>query len=363
MGKHVWPPAIHSKNGYDFIRVTVARKRVDIHLGPSGSDAARRKYLEAVAEIERTGAYRGASARSASPMVAELCVWWTTVVRSYYQPGSREPFQLRHLINLLVETFGPLPVGQFGPKQLRTLRAAMVRRGWCRSHVNRQCVRLKTLWRRAAEEGVVPAAAWDALRTVPALPPHSPGVKEPKPPAVATWRDVRLVIRHCSRPVRAMVLVQWFAGMRSGEVRTLRTCEVDASGDVWTYRPERHKGAWRGHGRAVVLGPRAIRVLRCWLRPDHPTHPVFPPAGSGDGRAVSQCYSATTYARAVRRAADKAGVDCNPYSLRHGARVEAARALGDDAARAFLGQRSISATMLYGKQDLATAAAVARRIG
>jgi integrase len=82
-----------------------------------------------------------------------------------------------------------------------------------------------------------------------------------------------------------MLELQWLTGMRSGEVRVMRTLDLDRTDpDCWLYRPGsdagpygRHKNAWRGQDRVVPLGPRCVEVLTPWLRPDEPTAYLFQP--------------------------------------------------------------------------------------
>jgi hypothetical protein len=53
----------------------------------------------------------------------------------------------------------------------------------------------------------------------------------------------------------------------------MRGMDLDTSGPVWVYRPGsdrgphgKHKTAWRGHVRTVLIGPRGQELLRPWLR-------------------------------------------------------------------------------------------------
>jgi integrase len=72
------------------------------------------------------------------------------------------------------------------------------------------------------------------------------------------------------RHVRAMVELQQLTGMRPGEVCRLKLAEVDRSGELWFYRPVKHKTAHRGKPRVIPFGPRAQALLVSFLRGDHP---------------------------------------------------------------------------------------------
>jgi hypothetical protein len=52
-----------------------------------------------------------------------------------------------------------------------------------------------------------------------------------------------------------------------------------------------------------------------------------------------------------------------PYDLRHGRKMDLARTVGSDGARAVLGQKSIDATEHYGEVDQAHARDVMRKLG
>jgi integrase len=97
--------------------------------------------------------------------------------------------------------------------------------------------------------------------------------------------------------VRDRVEIQRLAGMRPGEVCQLRWREIDRSGEVWEYRPVRHKTAWRGKERVVFIGPKAQAVLVRYARPD-PGAYLFSPREAVDQlhreraeRRVTRCYA------------------------------------------------------------------------
>src|SRR5262249_45212541 len=117
-------------------------------------------------------------------------------------------------------------------------------------------------------------------------------VRESEPVQPAFAEDMLAALPHCPRPVAAMVELQWLTGMRSGEVRIMRTLDIDQSNpDWWLSRPGRdegphgrHKNAWRGQDRVVPLGPRCIEILTPWLRPDVPSAYLFQPKQATEDR-------------------------------------------------------------------------------
>src|SRR5262249_8649884 len=77
-------------------------------------------------------------------------------------------------------------------------------------------------------------------------------------------------------PVRAMVQLQRLTGMRPGEVIRMTTGAIDRAGELWVYRPGRHKTDYLGRGRSIYLGPKAQEILRPLLKAD-PDAPLFSP--------------------------------------------------------------------------------------
>lgn len=167
----------------------------------------------------------------------------------------------------------------------------------------------------------------------------------------------------------------------------MRSGDVDASGDVWTYTPTRHKAQDHGRERAVLLGPRAQEVLRPWLRED-PGRFLFSPAEamaefregqrrrrstpvyrekpreSNPRRPLKDHYSPKSYHHAIRKACERAGVaPWHPNQLRHNSATFLRRHHGIEVARIILGHADLQTTQIYAEADLRAAAKVVGQVG
>src|SRR5262245_36675452 len=177
-----------------------------------------------------------------------------------------------------------------------------------------------------------------------------------------------------------MIQLQRRTGMRSGEVCSMRTIDVDATGKVWAYTPASHKTEHHGRERRVHLGPRAQAVLRPWLRADLTAH-LFQPREAEAERRARMCllrkskvqpsqavrrkirprkspgesYDAAAYGRSITyaiKAANKARATrgespvphWHPHQLRHNAATLLRKEFGLDVARAVLGHSSPAVT-------------------
>jgi integrase len=190
-----------------------------------------------------------------------------------------------------------------------------------------------------------------------------------------------------------MVEVQRLTGMRPGEVCLLRPCDIQMSGRVWLFAPRRHKTAHRGKVRTVAIGPRAQKVLREFLTEDAEAY-VFSPARAvaelhaertkaretpryrshmarnkakrtrRPRRAPGERYTSMSYAHAVARACEKAGVEqWRPNQLRHTFATRVRKSEGLEAAQVALGHARANVTEIYAERDRSRAVAVAAKLG
>jgi hypothetical protein len=75
------------------------------------------------------------------------------------------------------------------------------------------------------------------------------------------------------------VRLQRATEMRPSEVCVLRPCDLDSTGDVWTYRPESHKTEHHGRSRSIFIGLKGQTILLRYLARNAPTH-CFRPCDS-----------------------------------------------------------------------------------
>jgi integrase len=84
----------------------------------------------------------------------------------------------------------------------------------------------------------------------------------------------------------------------------------------------------------------------------------------GKGRKPGCRYTSSSYAKAVRAACERAGIEpWHPHQLRHTAATRITREYGVELARIVLGHRHISTTQLYAEEDRFKAGRVMAAIG
>ncbi len=92
--------------------------------------------------------------------------------------------------------------------------------------------------------------------------------RETEPVKPVPEAHVRAVLPFLLPPVQAMVELQLVTGARPGEVRILRACDIDMTGDVWLYRPQTHKTRHRGKERVIAIGPKGQEIIKPFLKLD-----------------------------------------------------------------------------------------------
>jgi integrase len=169
------------------------------------------------------------------------------------------------------------------------------------------------------------------------------------------WEVVERTLPFLNKAVQAMVRLQWHTGMRSQEMVSLRTCDIDQTGEVWLYRPVWHKTKCHNRPRVIAFGPRAQEVLTPFLRPQEPERVLFSPRdfprGSwGKNRLPRATYTTLTYCDIVAKTCARYGLPhWHPHQLRHAFASAVRQRLGLDAAQALLGHSHADVTEIYAR--------------
>lgn len=365
------------------------------YLGRYNTPESLRRYRAFVARImEEQGAVEAVPQARDVELVQDLVLAY---LRSLKAEAARQEKQQQSKTACahLVRTCPEVPVRDFRPSDFKRARESMVATGWARSYVNAQCRSIVRMFRWAVEHEMCPATVPATLREVAPLKkgkttaPERPPVQAVDPAAVAA------TLPFASKPVAAMIRLQQLTATRAGEMVIMRPCDVDRSGAVWLYRPERHKGTWLEKGRTVFIGPKAQAVLEPFLARDPQAYCFSPAEAVLERRAAAKAgrktkvqpsqaarrkkrtpiraprarYDTHSYTQAVEYAiakANKHGASVphwTPLQLRHAAATEIRRQHGLEAAQVLLGHSRADVSQVYAARDLDLGLRIAGEVG
>jgi integrase len=301
----------------------------------------------------------------------------------------------------------------------------MIEAGSSRRYINDHLHRIRRMFKWAAGNEMIPYEVYQRLTTVDGLRKGRTEAREMAPVPPVDDKVVEKTLPHLPAVVADMVRFQRLTGCRPGEVCILRRCDIDTSGDVWTYRPESHKTEHHDRDRIIVIGPKAQEILRPYLLRDSEAY-CFCPAdseakrrrdaheqrvtplkyGNRPGsnrkrkpkRSAGNNYTNDSYRRAIHRACDLAFPapeplarleketakqwrerltstqrdelkqwqsqnQWSPNQLRHTAATEIRSKFGLEAAQVTLGHSNANVTQIYAERDLSKAAEIMRQVG
>lgn len=364
----------------------------DFYLGPHGSKASTREYDRLVAEWLTRGRIC-AEADHLVTVAVVMAAYWRHA-RSYYcrngVPTGELP-AIKSALRFIEALYRSQSAVNFGPIALKAVRQTMIEAGLSRGTVNQHVGRIKRMFRWAASEQLIPGDIVTQLATVHGLRRGRTDARETSRVLPIDDQTITLTLKHLPEVVADLIQVQRLTAMRPAEVCLLRPCDVDRSGEVWTYRPESHKTEHHGRDRVVCLGPKAQAILLKYLVRDAADYCFRPrdseakrlaelhcsretPLSCGNRpgtnrkrnpkRRAGERYTVDSYRRAIHRACDKAKVErWSPNRLRHTAATEFRAKFGLEAAQVLLGHAGADVTQVYAERDLAKGFAVAKEIG
>jgi integrase len=405
----VSPPSYrhHKASG----RAVVTLNGKDHYLGPWQSESSKTEYKRLLAEwiaAGKTTTATGIDLRVGITLAELLAAYLAEADVAYMKNGQ----PTSHLHNIkdgiipLRELYAKEPVATFSPLKLKAVRETFVKRGLCRSTINKHVDTIKRIFKWGTENELVPAMVFHALQAVSGLRRGRSAAKESVPVKPVPEIYVEAALLHVSAQVAAMVRLQQLTGMRPGEVTIMRGCDLDMSGKVWTYTPSTHKNEHRGIERPIYLGPKAQDIIKPFLKSDLVT-PLFNPQDAVNAfhaerrrnrktpmtpsqakRTKKSCpkvapldhYTTESYRRAITRGCEKADklareqhpdakpddafiLAWHPHQLRHNAATRLRKEFGIEAARVVLGHRTAAVTEVYAEMDQAKASSIMGRVG
>jgi integrase len=375
-------------------RAVVTIDGQDFYCGPWKSAEAKTEYDRIIGEWLVNGRCLRRSGGSCHDLtVTELIARYWRFAQEHYQRDGKptaEIAMIRDALKPVERLYGETVAAEFGPIALKTVRAQFIKADLCRSTIGHNLGRIRRFIKWGVENELLPGDAYHRLQAVAPLRAGRDGIREPtkvKPVADEHVEAIRPLVLPA---VWAMVELQRLTGMRPGEVMAMTMGQIDRTGELWVYRPDRHKTAGIGKDREILLGARAQAILKPWLKAN-PAAPLFSPLEAVEARLAERrsnrktpkgpwararrrkekrkrppglWYGKKSYGGAIRRACAKAGIPIwSPNRLRHSAATRFRQLYGLEAAHVILGHAKADVTQIYAENNRALAQEVMREIG
>jgi integrase len=266
----------------------------DVYLGKYDTDESREAYDRYLAEWLQNGRKLPPVAEVEPTVIslAAVMLAYLQYAETYYVKGGKpttEINRIKYALRYAKRLYGKLPAEEFTPKKLKAVRVAMVEDGLTRNVVNGYVKIIQRMFRWAVSEELIPAESSHALGTVSGLRQGRSEARKSREVEPIENSVVEQTLPYCPPIVEDMLRFQRLTGARPIEICILRPCDVDRSGDVWTYQPESHKTQHLGKPRAIAIGPRAQTVLLRYLARDAQTYCFRPEAHRIMERAYEFC--------------------------------------------------------------------------
>jgi len=394
MPKRIAPPKYtrHKASGQAVVRLNGR----DFYLGPYGSQTSINQYDALIAEWLENGRRLPEDDEAAALAVNELVIAYVDHAERYYRKDGRptsELYCIKAALRFILALYGYHEAADFRPLKLKACRRKMIEAGLSRSTCNSYVDKIRRMFKWAVGNELVDAVVYQSLLTVPGLQAGRTDARETERVKPVPWAAVKAVRPYVARPVWGMIELQHITGMRPGEVCIMRACDVDVTGNVWSYIPESHKTEHHGHDREILIGPKARRVLEPFLKRDRQAFLFSPRDAEAERlaelragrktpvqpsqrdrrtrnpqRQPGERYTRDSYRRAVQRAIRKAneaiereneqhGTELppvpmwSPNRLRHNAATRVRRQAGLETAQVILGHTRADVTQVYAERD------------
>lgn len=343
-----------------------ARVRVNgkiVWLGRYGSPESREKYAKIVDEWRKTliAKEQKISARMArgEPLIDEaIADYMDWVSRRYVKMGkpTSEVDIQRLAMSYLSDAAGPFNVSEFTPLRLAKLIDVMIASKLKRTTITALQSRIVRLFKWLAAREMCQITVYQSLVAVEHLRAGRPTdsgliAEEPEPVQPVSAKHVAMAMEKLPPVVCDMIRFQRRTGARPGEVCRMTPAEISRQGDVWEWRPIRHKSQHRGKERVIPVGPRARMIIAKYLSDRLPTERCFP-------------FEPMAYREKIASACKQAGIPAwKPNQLRHARATELAERFDSEAAQVTLGHSNLNTTQIYAQRSLRKAKAIAAQVG
>jgi integrase len=258
---------------------------------------------------------------------------------------KRDAYNLYRAFEVLLEKFPNIGTDALDGDCLETFQKHLASKGYAWGYCQKLVQFIRAVFYWGARKKLVSAALAYELKLVPPLKHGTTrgSINRQDVPRA----DVEKALPFFPLVIADMVRLQLLTGMRPSEVCGMTPGEINKTlfADRWLYEPAKHKNAWRGKKRTILLGQAAKDIIERNNGSD--VHkPVF-------ANHRQESYKEMRYAHVVRTVLKLNGLPkFTPYQLRHTAFTEVSLEFGCDYADAFVGHSVKGVAGVYDHSQL-----------
>lgn len=356
----------HSSRDKAFVEWQGKRKYLPGRYNSQESKAAYKAFLEkncGIAIVPPRPAAQGLT-------VMTLCATFLAHLKASEAPDIYHNYYFA--VKPFAAEYGHELAAALGPLALKRWQAKLAERELSRGYISGQITYIRQAFRWGVSEELIPASVWHALQAVQGLKAGKTAAKERRKRQPVPWSYVEAVLPFLTPHVRAMVLLQWYTGVRSQSVCKARPSQFRREGGDLIWSP-RHKGESRGIELHLPIGPRAQAVLAPFLA-DSTDRWLFSPRAISNNRRYGEFYLPRSYGNCVKSAIERLNESLaetntpairrwTPHQLRHSKGHAVSAIYGLEGVQAVLGHAQLSTSEVYSQKRLDLARIVAAETG
>ena len=187
-------------------------------------------------------------------------------LRPRYDETKRDYFGFLANVGKILKPHASRSAADYKMKDLQELRDIEVEMTTnTRKHINKQFLKIKEMFRYAAQIDLIPAETAHHLQMFKNLTSEDTNVKGPGKIHVPHDWEVEAVLNAACPFMRTAIIVTAGTGMRAQNLEAMRWEDIDMSEEeengVWIYTPQRHKTQEHMH-LDITMGPQVITALK-----------------------------------------------------------------------------------------------------
>jgi integrase len=247
--------------------------------------------------------------------------------------------------DLIAECLPNQDTSTFSAASLITFQNYLVDKGYERKYCNKLVSFVRHVFKLGFLYGVVPHTLVGLLKLVPSIPIGS--ARENKKRTNIQQEDFESALPFLPEIIADMLRLQLLTAMRPSEVCRMKSEDINTNydGSNWLYIPQKHKTAWKGKTRVIILGSEEQEIIKKYLSEEPEKYIFLNKKGNP--------YTGTWLSRLIREKINKNNLPkFTAYQLRHTKLTEVSVNHGRDIARAVAGHSTEITTGIYDHADI-----------